>query len=809
MQKTNLLQRMKERVEHIIHRLMIQVIILLRKSKKLILSSLGFIIKHPIKFTLYLFISCLGAVLSFFLLTYFGAFGHIPTKQELKALQNPVTSTIYGKDEQPIGVFFFQNRSNIEQVELTNEIINALVATEDVRFFSHGGIDYRSYVRVLIKSVLLGQDAGGGSTITQQIAKNLFGRKKQRFLTTPINKMREIIIAKRLESIYTKDELVLLYFNTVSFGENLYGLEKAAHRFFNKSTTDLDLSESATLVGLLKAPTFYNPRNHPERAEKRRNIVLEQMIKYGYIDDSLANLAKKPLALNYQPPVKQSSFASYYKEFIRREFNKWALENPKSNGGQYDVELDGLKIYTTLNPNIQRYLENAMTRQMKRLQADMDRAWTSATVEGGKEGLVKRLLADHPQVKKLRQQGKTEAELNEFVNSIQNRKYWELGLGWVDVDQSLKDSIIKAVTRLHTGILALNSGSGEIMGYLGGFDYGFSQKDHIQEPKQVGSVFKPITYLAALNSHENACTFYDNILRKYSKFEDWTPRNADHRYGGSYSMHGALANSINTVSVELQLKTGNQNVIALAKKMGIDTEIPDVPSIVLGTAEISLFEMVKAYASLSNGGRSVTPYIIERIEQEDGTVLFTADKKNIGNRVSATENVKTLQKMMLEVTQEGTGKGFQAYGVPFNIIGKTGTTQNNSDGWFIGCSPELVIGSWVGTLDKRVQMGYGSGARTAMPMVASVFRSLSSWKRPMLTNFEFDQEHFGCPSYSELDAASAMAHYSTDSVYLKELFIKDSIIQDSINRKVFFDSIGGPIIQPDSLKLETIGSEQL
>ncbi|WP_243641682.1 transglycosylase domain-containing protein [Maribacter algicola] len=809
MQKTKVLQQMKEWVKHVANESMIQVTALLRKSKNVILKSLGFIRKHPIKSTSYIFVSCLGFVISFFLLTYFGVFGHIPTKEELKSLENPVTSTIYSKDEQPIGTFFFQNRSNIEHAELTNEIINALVATEDVRFYSHGGIDYKSYARVLIKSVLLGQDAGGGSTITQQIAKNLFGRKKQRFLTTPINKMREVIIAKRLENIYTKDELILLYFNTVSFGENLYGLEKAAFRFFNKSTNDLNLSESATLVGLLKAPTFYNPRNHPERAEKRRNIVLEQMIKYGYRDDSLANLAKVPLKLNYQPPVKQSSFASYYKEFIRQEFDKWALKNPTSNGGLYDVELDGLKIFTTLNPNIQRYLENAMTRQMNRLQSDMDRSWTSATVEGGKEGLVKRLLADHPQVKKLRQHGKTEEEIDQYINLRQNRKYWELGMGWVDVEQSLKDSIVKAITRLHTGILAMNSRSGEIMGYLGGIDYGYSQKDHIQEPKQVGSVFKPITYLAALNSGEDACTFYDNILRKYAKFEDWKPRNADHRYGGSYSMHGALANSINTVSVELQLKTGNQNVMALAKKMGINTEIPDVPSIVLGTAEISLFEMVKAYASISNGGRSVTPYIIERIEQEDGTVLFTADKKNIGNRVSSTENVKTLQKMMLEVTKEGTGKGFQAYGVSFNVIGKTGTTQNNSDGWFIGCSPELVIGSWAGTLDKRVQLGYGSGARTAMPMVASTFRSLSSWKRPMLTNFEFDQEHFGCPSYSELDAASTMAHYSADSVYIKELFIKDSIIQDSINRKVLIDSIGVPIIQPDSLTLETIGSEQL
>lgn len=748
----------------------------------------SYVIKHPIKTVIYGFFTVVFAVASLFLLTYFGAFGPIPSKSELKALKNPITSTIYGRDQKPIGTYYFQNRTNIDSTQLTQNLINALVATEDARFYDHRGIDYRSYARVFVKSILMGKETGGGSTITQQIAKNLFGRKRQKLLSTPINKMREIIIARRLERLYTKDELLLLYFNTVSFGENLYGLEKASYRFFNKPPEKLTLQESATLVGLLKAPTYYNPKNHPERAESRRNVVLQQMLKYGYITEDTLVASKTPLALDYQPPVKVSSFASYFKEFIKKEFENWALKNPKEGGGFYDLETDGLKVYTTLDPYVQKYLENSMTRQMNRLQDAMRNSWTSATIEGGKEAFVKQLIESQPQVKALRAQGRTEQEINSYVNQVKKRKYWELGSGWIEREQSFKDSVIESITRLHTGVLAMNSKSGAIMGYLGGIDYGYSQKDHIREPKQVGSVFKPITYLAALNAGEEPCNFYNNTLRKYPKFEDWTPRNADHQYGGSYSMHGALANSINTVAVELQLKVGNNNVIDLAQKMGITSKIPNVPSMVLGTPELSLFEMTRAYAGISNGGRTVTPYIIERVEKEDGTILYEADHKSPSVRIASAEHVEALQQMMHEVLEQGTGRAFKAYEIPFNIIGKTGTTQNNTDGWFIACSPEMVIGSWVGTLDKRVQLGQGSGARTAMPIVASVFKSLSSWRNPILTNFTFEND-FTCPPFTDLDATSAMEHYASDSVYLKERFLRDSLLMDSISKNSAMDSL--------------------
>ncbi|GEQ84538.1 penicillin-binding protein 1A [Patiriisocius marinistellae] len=725
-------------------------------------------------------------VLLLFFFTYVGLFGHVPNKKELASLKNPVTSTIFGSDKKPIAYFYMQNRSNIDSLQLNPYLKKALVATEDVRFYEHAGIDYKSYARVLLKSVVLQQGKGGGSTITQQIAKNIFGRKDFWFLSTPISKMREVIIAKRLENLYTKEELLLLYFNTVSFGENLYGIEKAAQRFFNKTPEKLNLAECATLVGVLKAPTYYNPRRNPINATNRRNTVLDQMVKYAAITAEEATAAKTPIVLNYTPPEKNSSLSGYYKEFVKKEFEIWANENPTAEGGIYDLEKDGLNIYTTLQPNIQKYAENAMVRNIERLQKSMAEFWESNTTQGGKEAFINKLMKQQPKVKQLQNQGKTPEEIEQYLQKVTARKYWEVNKGFEPRQQSYQDSVISAIVRLHTGILAMNSRSGAILGYLGGIDYGFSQIDNIKSPKQVGSTFKPITYLTALQHGIDPCDFYDNTLRTYSQYENWQPRNSSGSYGGSYSVHGALANSVNTISVALQMQVGVPKVKKQAEKMGITATIPDVPSIVLGTADVNLLEMVTAYASISNGGQLVQPYMIQKITNEEGKVLFEAKPKYKG-RVASEKSIKQLQQIMGEVITEGTGTSFNSYNIPFNIIGKTGTTQNNGDGWFIGASPEIVVGAWVGTQDKRVHFkstSLGSGARTAMPMVASVFKSLSSWTRPMLTNFEYETPYFKCPAYSELSANEAKSFYASDSTYLKELQLKSMVISlDSLPSK--------------------------
>jgi penicillin-binding protein 1A len=741
-------------------------------------SFFNYLKKHPFVCLAYLMLSGFAFVAILFAGTYIGIFGHVPNEKELAKLENPVTSTVYGSDKKPIAYFYLQNRSNIDSLELNPYLIKALVATEDVRFYEHSGIDYKSYARVFVKSILMQQGKGGGSTITQQIAKNIFGRKEMWLLSTPINKMRELIIAKRLENIYTKEELLLLYFNTVSFGENLYGIEKSAQRFFSKTPAKLSLTECATLVGVLKAPTYYNPRKNPINSTNRRNVVLAQMVKNNAITQEEADAAKTELTLKYRPAEKNSSLSGYYKDYVRAEFNSWAANNPRTDGAVYDLELDGLQIYTTLQPHIQKYAEQSMERQMAKLQKLMDKNWTNTSTQGGKQAFITNLMSIQPIVKKMLAEGKTENEINQYLQKPEAKRYWEIGKGFELRQQSVQDSMISSLVRLHTGILAMNSRSGAIMGYLGGIDYGFSQIDNIKGKNQVGSTFKPITYLTALEQGVDPCTFYDNFLRKYSKYEDWQPKNSNGSYGGSYSLHGALANSVNTVSAALQLQVGVPNTIKKAIKMGITSDIPEVPSIVLGTAPISLMEMVTAYASISNGGSLVKPYMIQKITDQKGTVLYQA-KPKYEAKVASRQSVKKLQQMMEEVLTNGTGAGFSNYEIPYNIIGKTGTTQNNGDGWFIACSPEIVIGSWVGARDKRVHFEstyMGSGAGTAMPMVASMFKSLSRWKNPLLTNFKYDQPYFSCPDYSDTRALEATNYYKNDSTYMVSLRIRDSLL---------------------------------
>jgi len=767
-----------------------------------------FIKKHPFKSFFY----TLGAGFLFLIflifLIYFGAFGKLPTKAYLKQLKNPITSTLYASNKEAIGYYYLQNRSNVDSTQLLPALKNALIATEDSRFYSHKGIDYRSYARVLVKSILLGQNAGGGSTITQQVAKNIFGRQRQFFLSTPINKIRELFIARRLESIYTKEDILLLYFNTVSFGENLYGIEKASQRFFDKPPEKLTVTESATLVGLLKAPTYYNPRNNPKRAVERRNVVLSQMEKYGFLTSEEKDAAIVPLKLNYQLPQKSSSFSSYFKDLVAEEFLVWAEENPADDGHIYDLEADGLSVYTTLNISIQEYAETALNLQIISLQKLMDEYWEAATIEGGKDGLIKKLINQNLDVKSLKNQGKTAEQITEFIQQKKNRKFWEVGKGYKNQLQTLEDSITKSINRLHASVLVLSSTTGRIMGYVGGIDYGFSQIDNIKTPRQVGSTFKPITYLAALEAGQDPCNYYDNRLLTYSKYEDWQPRNAGGGYGGSYSMHGALTNSINTVSVAIQLRTGVERVLAQAKKMGIEAELPPVPSIVLGTADISLLEMVTAYASIANGGNKIKPFAIERILDDNGTVLYEAKPAYYG-RVAINQHIKELQKMMRQVVTSGTASRIWGYDIPYNLIGKTGTTQNNGDGWFIGSSPELVVGSWVGTYDKRVQFSttrMGSGANTALPIVASIFKNLSYWKRPILTNFQYDFDYFPCPPFLEFNATEAYEFAKADTLYLQNLRLKDSL--DILSRMpLVIDSIQGltPIqIKGDSIVIDSL-----
>lgn len=727
-------------------------------------------------------IAIAAGILSVLLLIFFiylGLFGKLPTEGELKEIKNPLATNIYSGNKEIIGHFYVQNRSNIDSTQINDFVKNALIATEDVRFEEHGGVDMRSLARVFVKTLILSKkSSGGGSTITQQLAKNVFGRKKQYFFSTPINKIREMFIAKRLEKVYSKDEILLLYLNTVPFGEKLYGIEKASQRFFNKSPEKLKLDEAATIIGILKATTFYNPRKNPDNSFRRRNTVLSQMKKYGYIDEeTYDNTIKERTELKYTLPKVESTFAAHYKEYLRKEFDLWAADNPKEDGSFYNLDLDGLKIYTSIHSSIQKSAEKAVESQMKNLQKYFETGW-DATV--GKEQYIENLIWRHPKAKALENEISKDSIISIF-NKKRIRDYWN-GYEFTKDSISMLDSMVAEAITLQTGLIAMHTGTGKIMAYVGGRDFGYSQYDNIQIPKQVGSTFKPFAYLGALEVGAQPCDYYDNDLRTYSSFEGWTPRNADGKYGGSYSMFGALANSINSVSVQVMFQAGVKNVINIAKSFGITSDLPKVPSLVLGTAEISLQEMVTAYGAIANGGTVMKPYSIVKIENEAGDVLYESKPQYNMTVKAAPENLDKLRRMMTYVNKVGTGTRIKSYNIPYNLIGKSGTTQSNADGWYIASTPEIVCGSWVGTLDPGVNFKYtsmGSGSNTALPMVARVFGDLSMWKSQIISNFEFTTEDFYCIPYSELTAEEAKT---------QGMFSKDNIIDGISN---FFKDIFG------------------
>lgn len=714
---------------------------------------------HKMKTFLYLVGGAVGMTGLLVLMIYLGVFGRLPSSDFLKHMKNPVASTIYGSNKEVVGHYYIQNRSNIDSSEVNAHIRNALVAVEDIRFYEHHGVDFRSLGRVLVKSVLLSDEgSGGGSTLTQQLAKNIFGRRKAFVIGMFVNKVKEMMIAWRMENIFTKDEILLLYLNTVSFGENLYGLEKVAYRYFNKKPQQLSLDESALLVGLLKAPNAYNPRKNPERAMARRNVVLSQMYKYGKIDEATFLSAKeKKTKLNYQQPKNEASYAAYYKEYLRKEFQAWAEKNPKPDGSLYNLDIDGLSIYTSVHPSIQKSAEKAMQRHMERLQAQFDKNWDVTAGEISRDSFLLKVMYQDKYIRELQAQGLSDQQIRQSFDKEGEKRIWDWDGGFQSEMMTFRAYITHELTRLHAGILALDNSSGKIMAYVGGNDYNYSQYDHVQLPRQAGSTFKPIAYLAGLENGLSPCDFFENQRKTYAQYEGWTPRNANGQYGGSYSLWGALANSVNTVSADVILSGGVNRTLQLAKRMGIQSELPKVPSLVLGTAEVSLLEMAGAYAYIANGGGKVTPFSILKIEDENGNLLYQA-KYNVFKKAEVAEPFQQIQQMMRAVITEGTGSGLQNTPIPYKLIGKTGTTQNNSDGWFLASSPEVTIGAWVGALDKRVHFKstrLGSGAHTALPMVARTFGDLSLWRKPILSDFTWSIPPFDCVAFSELPAAEA------------------------------------------------------
>jgi penicillin-binding protein 1A len=649
-----------------------------------------------------------------------------PSKTELRNIQNQVASEVYSADSVLLGRYYIQDRTEVTYENISQDVIDALIATEDVRFYEHEGIDFVSLGRVIVKSIFLqDESSGGGSTLSQQLSKNLYPRKRYWVLSLLMNKLREVTTAFRLENIYSKKELLTLYLNTIPFADNTFGIQAAAKRFYSITADSLKPEQAAMLIGQLKATHSYNPRLFPKRALERRNVVLSQMVKYNFLEDKKAQKLKKlPLGLKYSRVSHHQGLAPYFREYLKNELLAWCKSHNKEDGTPYNLYTDGLRIYTTIDSKLQEYAENALVQQMTEVQKQFFDHWGKEVPWKGREGLVQEAIVRSPRYQRLKQQGLSEKEIMAIMNKpIPMRMFtWK---GQKDIKASPVDSIKHHLQYLNAGFLAMEPATGEVKAWVGGIEHDFYQYDHVKTStkRQVGSIFKPIVYAMAIEEGVLPCELYSAEQETYIDKEGvkWTPRNMQNDYNVQYSMRGALAYSVNTVAVKLIQEAGVINTIELARKMGISSELPDVPSIALGSSSISLMEMTTAYACLANEGVTNLPYYIKGVYDLEGKV-YHFKPKNSGKRAISKETALLVRQLMQTVVHEGTASRLRwKYGVYTDVAGKTGTTQANADGWFMAITPKLAIGTWVGADDPRIRFRntkLGQGSNTALPIAA-------------------------------------------------------------------------------------------
>lgn len=688
--------------------------------------------KPILKYTIYLLIGITIAFGLFILSVYVGVWGTIPSKQALKNITNSESSVVYDSENRIVGKFYLFDRTSIEFDDLPEHLVQALVATEDFRFYGHNGIDKLSLLRVLVKTLIMGKrSAGGGSTITQQLAKNLFPRENNTKLGLAIAKVKESIIAKRLEKIYSKDEILMLYLNTVSFSDNAFGIESASRKFFNKPVSLLTLPEAAVLIGSLKATYTYNPRLNPENSKRRRNTVLKQMVKYGYITDTTYEDFKDiSVKVNQTNNSASKKTAPYFLEQVRRKLRNIVKGEKKSDGTEYNIYTDGLKVYTTLDLKMQQYAESAVRSHMRKLQVAFERNWGNAA-PWKQKAFIDEVIKESRAFEKLIDSG---LGREEALNKMREKRdmdlfYWNSS---TTKSTSSVDSLLHYVKLLNTGFSVMNANTGGIKVWIGGIDHNNFKYDHVNQSKrQVGSTFKPFVYAAALENGKAPCEYIHGSALTYSNYEDWTPTNGNDDYDDQYlSMQGALSKSVNTVAVKLLEHSGIDKVIKLGQQAGIESDLPEVPSLALGTASLKMIELLKAYSIFTNNTSPVDPYFIEKVEDENGNVLYQAEGQNNPSVISRyTQSV--MIEMLKSVTKTGgTGSRLRwKYGLQNDIAGKTGTTQSNKDGWFVGVTPNLIAVSWVGADNPQIhfkETSIGQGANSALPIFGLFYKKLSS-----------------------------------------------------------------------------------
>ncbi len=677
------------------------------------------------KYIKYLWIIVLAPVLFVFLLvglTSAGIFGELPSFEELENPNSSLASEVYSADTKILGKYYVQNRVNIHFKDLSPNLVSALKATEDVRFEEHSGVDIKGLFRVFVKTIILQQDAGGGSTLTQQLAKNLFPRGETNKVKIVFQKLKEWIIAVRLERNYTKQEILAMYLNTVEFGNNAFGIKSASTTYFSKQPSELKMEEAALLVGMLQAPSRYNPVRNVESATFRRNTVLGQMAKYNFISeeqkDSLINL---PIKLNFRQESHTEGLAQYFREMLRQDLLKWCKDHKKADGMPYNLYRDGLRIYTTIDSRMQRYAEEAVQEHFAELQKTFYDHWKGRVPWSDHPELIDEAMKRSDRYISMKKGGASEAEIKKvFAKKTEMTLFsWK---GEIDTTLSPLDSIKYYKMFYQTGFMSMEPQTGYVRAWVGGNNYKYFQYDHVKEGKrQVGSTFKPFLYTLAMQEGYSPCYEIPNVPVTIidQAGVPWTPSNSDGKYGGMLSLKEALAESINCISAYLMKQFGPEAVVQVARKMGITSPLDPYPSLALGTADVSVYEMVAAYSTFANKGVYTEPQYILRIEDKNGVVLQDFVPRKV--EAISEETSYLMLNLMQGVTLFGTGARLRGskYGFTNPIAGKTGTTQNNSDGWFMGITPELVSGAWAGCEDRAVHFRttqLGQGANVALPV---------------------------------------------------------------------------------------------
>ena len=650
----------------------------------------------------------------------FGLFGELPSFRDLENPKSNLATEVISSDGNILGTYFIQNRSNAKYKDLSPNLVNALIATEDVRFYKHSGVDLKGTFAIIFYSAI--GKKRGSSTITQQLAKNLFPRKKQNIFNIGIIKLKEWLTAIKIERNYTKEEIITMYFNTVDFGSNSYGIKAASKTYFSKTPIKLSIDESALLVGILKGTTVFSPIKNPERAIKRRNVVLEQMEKYGFISEAqLTENTSKELNLQFQSPDHNQGSATYFREYVRQEVTAWCKENKKADGETYDIYRDGLKIYTTIDSRMQAYAEAAVKEHLTYLQAEFYKHWKGKTPWGENTDIISTSMRRSDRYQQLKEEGIAESEIKKIFDTPIKMTLFSWA-GDIDTTLSPIDSIKYYKWYLRSSFMSMDPHNGAIKAWVGGPNYEYFKYDQVKMGKrQVGSTFKPFVYTVAMDNGWSPCYEAPNLPIVFEDFDNWSPKNSDGKQGGMMTLRNGLANSVNLITAFMMKQVGPQAVVNVAKKMGITSDIPAYPSICLGTADVSLYEMVGAYSTYANKGVWTEPVYISRIEDKNGNVLY----EKIPRKVDAlSEQTAYLMLYMLRgVIDKGTGLRLRGPRYRFTnpIAGKTGTTQENSDGWFIGITPDLVSGVWTGAEDRSVHFrstNLGEGANTALPIWA-------------------------------------------------------------------------------------------